>query len=176
MALPQGWFLAGPFAKLFEAGVDTSEFNTELGATNGSAGYLRRKIHSPVEVTVPVFGTLMQSFEPVDYRGKRIRLTSYVKYEVEEKSWCCMWMRIDGANQLLKSDTMHDRKMQGKSSWKQVEIVLECPPESSRLSFGIALIGSGSVWVDDFGFEIVDATVQETGENNELQRPVNLSF
>jgi hypothetical protein len=39
--------------------------------------------------------------------------------------------------------------------------------------FGLSLIGSGKMWLDDLNFEVVDKTVSLTGL---LDRPRNLDF
>ena len=41
------------------------------------------------------FGTLMQTFKAEKYRGKRLRLTGYVKSE-GVADWAGLWVRVDG--------------------------------------------------------------------------------
>src|SRR5436189_2066267 len=41
------------------------------------------------------FGTLTQAFRADQYRGKRLRMTGYVKSDGVE-GWAGLWMRVDG--------------------------------------------------------------------------------
>ena len=42
----------------------------------------------------------MQSFDASKYRGKKIKLSAYLKTK-DVTGWSCMWMRVDGAQRML---------------------------------------------------------------------------
>jgi hypothetical protein len=113
------------------------------------------------------YGAFTQAFRADRFRGKRLRMTAYVKSKDVENS-AGLWMRIetiDGkGNYSLASDYMGGRPIKGTNAWKQYEVVLDVPQEgSTQISFGVLLAGKGQVWVDDFKFEAVDKAVKTTG-------------
>jgi len=129
------------------------------------------------------FDTMVQSFDAAIYKGKRLRLSGWIKVQnVKKMAW--MWMRIDspekGKN--LGFDNMHNRPIKGTLDWRKYEIVLDVPQNSTVIIFGFALEGEGQVWGDDFIFEVVDVNVSIASTDMNLHRselpkqPVNLSF
>ena len=64
----KGWFLAGSDPGSYEIGL---EANSEKG---GNIAYLKSTVNP-----TNGFGTIMQSFEPLDYLGKKIKLTGNIK-------------------------------------------------------------------------------------------------
>jgi hypothetical protein len=107
------------------------------------------------------FATMMQTFKADDYRGKRLRLSGYVKTD-KIGNWSGLWMRIGSETKMVGFDNMQDRKIQGTSDWKKYEIVLDVPKESVNISFGILSAGKGQAWVDDFQFDVVGNDVATT--------------
>ena len=108
------------------------------------------------------FGTLTQWFRADDYRGKRIRMTAYVKTsELEGKAG--LWMRIDGKEKTgLAFDNMMERPVKGTTDWKKYEVVLDVPAEAEEIFFGFLVAGKGRGWVDDIKFEVVNNDVPTT--------------
>lgn len=165
---PRGWFIAGSYPADYEIGLDKTV------AHNGQAsGSLKSRRPRPRG-----FGTLMQMCKADQYRGQRVRMSSYAKAQTVT-NWAGLWMRVDGAaGNMMSFDNMQGRPIQGTSDWNRYEIVLEVPTESVYLAFGILLTGKGQVWIDDIQFETVGSDVPLTGQ---LQReyppqPVNLGF
>ena len=167
MATPKGWMLAGASPGDYEAGVDRK-------VTHGgkASGFLRAK-------EMPKgFGTLMQMFKPDAYRGKRVRLSAWVKAQ-QVSNWAGVWMRVDGDDKTpLAFDNMQNRPIKGTSGWTKYEIVLDVADKATAIAFGILLDGAGAVWIDDIRFEVVDRSVPTTGYGGSTQRaaPENLGF
>lgn len=64
------------------------------------------------------FGTLTQWFRADEYRGKRLRMTAYVRTSGVER-WAGLWMRIDGKEKTgLAFDNMMRRPVKGTTDWK----------------------------------------------------------
>jgi hypothetical protein len=169
--LPAGWIKAGSKPAEYEMAVDTT------GCRSGRAcAFIKGKGAEP-----DGFGTLMQTFAAGDYRGMRLRLSGYVKAEGIQ-DWAGLWMRVDGPargrDQVLAFDNMQDRPIKGSSDWTRYEIVLDVPPESVDIAFGILLSGAGQAWLDDLSFEVVDEDVGVTGAAPQVvaPRPRNLDF
>lgn len=107
------------------------------------------------------FGTLTQGFRADEYRGKRLRLSAFVKAEGVEKAG--LWMRIDGKEKTaLTFDNMDNRPVKGTSDWKKVSVVLDVPEDAEEIYFGFLLAGGGQAWVDDMAFEAVGKDVAST--------------
>jgi hypothetical protein len=151
---PPGWIAAGDHPTDYDMGVD----KTVLHDAKPSA-----YIKSIVDETKG-FGTLMQTISAEQYRGKRLRVSGYVKSE-DVNRWTGLWMRVDGSQrgQVLAFDNMQSRAITATTDWKRYEVVLDVAPEAQRIAFGVLLVGKGRVFVNGLGLEPVDGTVQTTG-------------
>ena len=54
-------------------------------------------------------------------------------------------------------------------------LTLDVPEVSSKIAFGGLLVGSGTIWLDDFKIEEVDTSVRTTGSSSSSE-PRNLGF
>lgn len=167
----KGWFLAGSNPEWYEIGV---EKNTER---DGKVGYLKS---NQSKIKEKGFGTIMQQFTPKDYLGKKVKLSGYIKASDVDK-WAGMWMRVDGDNpnkRSLSFDNMQDRPIKGTVDWKKYEIILDVPEESVLIAYGVLLDGPGSVWLDNFEFEVIEESANTTGSGRtfQLESPTNTNF
>jgi hypothetical protein len=165
--VPRGWYLAGSKPTEFEVGVDTSQ--TYQGHTSA---YLKSK-----QASVDGFGTLMQSINAEQYKGKKVRLSGLVKSE-EVGGWAGLWMRVDQGKDAVAFDNMQDRPIKDTTGWQRYEVVLDVPKDATGLSFGILLSGAGEVWLSNTKFDVVGADVPVTspGDRKVPDKPVNLEF
>ncbi|WP_248724440.1 hypothetical protein [Seonamhaeicola sp. ML3] len=163
----KGWFLAGSSPESYEIGVvHDSERNSKIA-------FLKSK-----DSKIKGFGTIMQSFEPKKFLGKKVKLTAYIKSK-DIKDWAGMWMRIDGPNKKsLGFDNMQNRPIKGTTSWTKYEIVLKVPKEAVNLAYGVLTSKTGEIYIDSFKFEIVDESVKNTGHQGsvKLTEPTNTDF
>jgi hypothetical protein len=166
----KSWFMAGSNPQEYEIGIGANM------AYNGkNSGYIKAKSAEPGG-----FGTMMQMFEATNYLNKRMSFSAYVKSESIE-SWAGLWMRIDGPDQQgpLGFDNMQNRPIKGTTDWQKYEIVLDVPPESVALAFGILLQGKGQAWLSAVQFEEIgiDVPTTNSAESGELpDKPGNLDF
>lgn len=164
----KGWFLAGGNPESYKIGI------VKDAERNGSVGYLKSI------KAVKGFGTIMQSFKPTEYLGKRVRLSGYIKSK-DVTDWAGMWFRIDGQDKAspLAFDNMQKRPIKGTTGWKKYEIVLDAPENSEAFAFGVLQSGPGEIWLDDLKFEVVDKSVPLTNlleKGAADEKPRNLSF
>jgi hypothetical protein len=116
------------------------------------------------------FITAMQSCVPDKCLGKRIRMTGYVRTE-NVAEWAGLWVRvgIKGGDEALAFDDMRhgkkDRSIKGTTERTKYEVVLDVPPNSANVVYGVMLTGTGQIWFDSFILEIVDDSVPTTGSN-----------
>jgi hypothetical protein len=117
------------------------------------------------------FGTLTQAIRADKYRGKRLRMSAYVK-TADVDGWSGLWMRVDGAKKTaLAFDNMMDRSIKGTTDWAKYEVVLDIPEEAEGIYFGFLVAGKGQGWVDDIHLEVVGDDVKATALPVEPQDP-----
>lgn len=150
----EDWILAGSDSHDYEIMTDST-----IVYSGKNSGY----IHS-VSEKISGFGTLMQSFRPDEYRGKRVRMSAYVRTR-DVSGWAGLWMRVDGPSSSYSFDNMSDRPIQGSTDWTLYEIILDVPEDSVSIAFGILIEGTGHVWVDGVEFEIVTEDVPTTDKS-----------
>lgn len=162
--LPSGWYRGGS---------KPTSYKMHTDSIAGQDGKKVLTIKS-VDKEIDGFGTLMQSFLPDKYLGKRIRMTGYMKSKNVD-DWAGFWLRVDQAEskQSLSFDNMEDRSVKGTTDWKKYEIVLDVPKNASNIAFGALLSSTGQIWFEKFNFEIVDKSVTPTGR---IKNEPNLDF
>ncbi len=150
--IPAGWYKAGVNSQDYLVGVDNTQ--SETGKTSA---YVKSRVPKPQG-----FCTLMQEINADEFRGRRVRLTAYVRSQFVS-GWAGLWMRVeDRSDRPLSFDNMEGRPVIGTSDWIPYSIVLEVPLNADKISFGISLHGKGQVWADDFKFETVGSDVPTT--------------
>lgn len=119
----------------------------------------------------------MQSLRAEHYIGKKVRLSGLVKSQ-EVVSWAGLWVRVDKGKDMVVFDNMQDRPIKGTTDWQRYEVVLDVPPDSTGISFGILLDGAGKVCLSGAKFDVVGADDQSTGGGDRKipDNPVNLDF
>lgn len=169
--MPPGWVKAGSHPNEYDMGLDTGVRRAD-GKASAFVKAIATELHG--------FGTLMQMSGPGEYRGKRVRLSGYVKSTGVQSGWAGLWFRIDGAarGEMLGFDNMQSRPIKGTTNWTRYEIVLDVPNNAAALAFGLLLAGNGQVWMDDLRFEVVTSEVPLTAglPPNLSAGPQNLNF
>lgn len=136
------------------------------------------------------WASLSQAVAADAYRGKRVRLTGWLR--TADVGSAGIWMRVDGERKMLGFDNMADRDVTGTTEWKQYSVVLDVPAEAVNIVFGTLIQEMGQVWADDFALAIVDPSVKPTGiigeggetddpsyagrKRSDRKMPVNLGF
>jgi len=165
-AAPNGWLVAGDKPTAYESGIATT-----VTYNGHPSGYLKAKMPS-----IEGFGTLMQDFRADHYLGKRVRFSAFVKTEGAQ-DWAGLWMRVDKETKPLAFDNMQGRPIKGTTDWVKYDVVLDVPQEATGIFFGVLLSGSGTVWLSQAKFEIVEPNVRTTGTGlMQKQEPMNLDF
>jgi hypothetical protein len=104
----------------------------------------------------------VQRIRADDYRGRRLRLSGYIKTNGSEARGN-LWMRVDGQDTVnLAFDNMAGRQIQGTNDWTKCEIVLDVPQTAATITLGAILAGKGQMWVDDLMLETVTSEVNST--------------
>ena len=145
---------AGSPAEDYAVGVDH-----RVAHTGHASGFVRSARSRPAGD-----GALMQVLDAGEHRGRRVRLTAWVRTR-KVREWAGVWMRIDGPErgQVLAFDDMSSRPIMGTSDWAPYEVVLDVAPGAATIAIGLLLEGPGRAWIDDVALEDVDAGVPVTG-------------
>ncbi len=165
--LPDGWFKAGSNPNGYEMTLDTEVFNTGNASAMISSKDKRTK----------GFGTIMQKCSAEEYRGKRIRLSGYVKTK-DVKKWSGLWGRIDddNRNRVLSFDNMSNRAIKGTTDWTKYEIDLNVPSSATSLNFGALVRGNGTLWFDGLTIEVLSDMDDRGTGRKEYPQAQNLDF
>jgi hypothetical protein len=149
---PEGWHAAGSQREAYKIGIDIVRVHG--GKQSGF-------IQSIAAVEDGKFGTLMQNIKADQYRGKTVKLSTFVKTsQAERGAW--VWLRIDDAKSSLL-DNMQDRLVKGTTDWHRYELVLPVSITAVGIAFGVGLSGSGQAWIDDVTLETVSTETPRTG-------------
>lgn len=151
---PNGWSKSGSDPANYEIFVDTNIRRS---------GKASASIKAKPTFEKKQFTTIAQAIKADNFRGKRIRLSGYIKTE-NVAIYAGMWMRVDSAEmeKMLEFDNMGNRPIKGTTDWKRYEVVLDVSAEAQQISFGVNLEESGQVWIDDLKLEIVGQDTAKT--------------
>jgi len=150
--LPNGWFKAGSNPSDYKMGIDK-----DISFDGNKSAFIESD-----SADSKGFGTMMQSASVEDYRGKRVRLTVYIKTQ-DVSNWTGGWFRIDGNQKKpLAFDNMKNRPINKTRDWSKYTMVLDVANEATSMAYGVLLAGNGKVWFDNLSFEIVDKSTPVT--------------
>ncbi len=150
---PPGWSLQGGARAHYVAVVDTQEKHG-----GRSSARLEPRVKDPNG-----YGTLMQQFRVDHLRGKRMRMTAFVKgKDIDGRG--DLWLRVQAADSPGDGPGLGGGscKLSGTFDWKPCTIVFDIPERGDGLDIGIGLDPHGTLWIDDVTFEEVDRTVPVT--------------
>jgi hypothetical protein len=148
--LPAGWVKSGDHPDNYEMVIDTSVKHG--GKASAHIKFTGEKAEG--------FGTLGQGFRADEYRGKRLRMSAWMKTESVDAAH--LWLRLDAERATVGFDNMDNRAVKGTSQWQRYDLTLDVPAETVNVAFGVFVVGRGEAWVDDFRFEVVGAEVATT--------------
>jgi hypothetical protein len=100
------------------------------------------------------------------YRGKRVRLSGWVKPDQAEEGGA-LWVRVDFKNGDYVLDGMlelsaRDRSLKLVNGWTKCELVADVPDDALGVSFGVRMKGKGEFRADDLALDIVPKSVPTT--------------
>ena len=149
---PKGWEFR-PDRYYYSVGTDDKTMHNGL-----KSALMQSTIEDSAE-----FCTLMQKVSVNEFKGKRIRMTGYIKSEGTNDT-TSMWVRIDDFERMAMTefDNMWNRPLVGNNEWTKCEIILDVPDTDCLFFFGFILKGKGKAWVDNVSFEVVDPSVSKT--------------
>src|SRR4051812_42610519 len=154
--VPSGW-------QAFTDRTNDYAVRSDVARREGGQGFAGVTIKSNVESPRGT-GMLAQSIRADAYRGKRVRLSGYLKTIGVNEGTAVLFMRIDGDGVVQSSDYMQNRPLMLTTDWARQEIVLDVPRNAIGFTYGFLLGGSGQAWLDDVQLEVVSNDVPTTGQ------------
>jgi hypothetical protein len=166
--VPSGWQAVTDGSGEYTVGADVAR-------RDGGQGYAGATIKANTETPIGS-AMLAQSIRADAYRGKRIRLSGYLKTIGVNEGTAVLFMRVDGDGVVQTSDYMQNRPVMLTTDWARQEIVLDVPRNAVGITYGFMLGGSGQTWLDDVAIDVVGDDVATTGHNGGLFPASNNSF
>jgi len=87
-------------------------------------------------------------------KGKKLRYRGWIKTAGVTRGFAGLWWRADGESGVLAFDNMQSREIKGDTDWKEYDVVLDIPAQTSNINFGMILPGDGQAWFDDLKVEL----------------------
>ncbi len=158
------WTLSGSHPDDYKTGIDN-----QISYHGHKSAFIESAVNNPRP-----FCTLMQWFNLKDLKGKRIKMTGFIKSQ-GLRDTSLMWIRVDNFDTKVTSDfdNMWERPIVGTKDWTKCEIVFDIPNSKCTVNYGFVLHGEGKIWVDDLSFEIVSNSVWLTTFNLNQPLPPN---
>src|SRR4051812_31246611 len=137
--------------------------SADVARRDGGQGYAGAMIKANVE-SPRGSAMLAQSVRADRFRGKRVRLTGYLKTIGVNEGTAVLFMRVDGEGIVQSSDFMQNRPLMLTTDWAKQEIALDIPRTAVGFTYGFMLGGSGQAWLDDVQIDVVGSDVAVTGQ------------
>lgn len=155
-----GWSGTRPGA--YRIGLDRT-----IAHQGSSSGHITAR-----SLTPEGFATLTQMLRADSVRGKRVRLSGFVKtHDVTGSAG--LWLRVDGNGGMLAFDNMAARPVRGTRDWTRVSVVLDVPADADGLALGFLMQSGGEAWIDDMSLEVVGSDVPSTNMVPPSANPAN---
>ncbi|MGA3226796.1 MAG: S41 family peptidase [Acidobacteriaceae bacterium] len=85
---------------------------------------------------------------PVDFHGGVVELRGYLRLQ-DVSEIVGLWLRQNADGQPLALENMTSQQLKGTHDWAQYRIELPINPAAQRITFGVFLAGTGTLWADD---------------------------
>jgi hypothetical protein len=146
-----GWQLTAPITDHFEASRDSNVTFRGKPSARLQSDVMRADLAS-----------LIQTIDADQYKGKRIRFSTYAKTKSVE-GWTGAWIRIDSRHSQFRSyEDTHHVDLRGDRDWTALTLVLDVPEDARSIDLGLSQEGSGTSWFGPVSVETVDDTVRTT--------------
>ena len=100
---------------------------------------------------------------PVDLvRGKRLKVSGYIRTEDVTTGYAAFWLRADGPSGSLSLDNMSAFAPRGTTEWTRYEFERVIDPAVVNVFLGFFLAGRGTARFDDLRLEIDGVPLAQT--------------
>jgi len=106
--------------------------------------------------------SVMQAIDATSYRGKKIRVTGWVRTDGRNDVKAGLWVRVDRPAGMGFFDNMMNRAI-GATEWTEAVIEGTVDGDARVLNFGCLVNGSGTAWFDGIRIEVVGSSPTPSG-------------
>jgi hypothetical protein len=102
-------------------------------------------------------GTLAQGVVGNAFAGRKIQFSAYIKTRNVRKL-AGLWIRaedVTGRVIAFKNVSSPGSRLRGTTDWTQVHIAINIPSAAVAIFYGIQLLGTGAVWIDNVRFDVL---------------------
>jgi erythromycin esterase len=142
--MPPGWHF--PVNPVF------SGYLAQLSGEGAQQGRHCLKVWFPGQPTEGAWATLLQSLDAKPYRGKKVRLTGWIKSSPGTKAM--LWLKVKREFHVGLCDDMKNRPVTA-TSWTMAQIEGRVDDDALRLNFGCMLLGVGPAYFDAIKIEVI---------------------
>lgn len=145
--MPYGWkFDKDARENLLVGGIDTVEFNSGLKSF---------AIINTQSDKKEISGSIYQSIDASEYRGKKVRLRVAIKTDFSnEFSKAFLWLK-DYYNKVEYRNFSVSKEPIVSQIWDYFELETIIASDANRINIGIMLVGAGQVNIDDITFTVI---------------------
>jgi hypothetical protein len=147
------WYPCGPGAQ-----ASSREYEYWADASSRVSGAYAARISSLVAAPSPAGAGFCQMFRADEYRGKRVALSGHLR-TVNAVPGGHLVIRADARDgRIVAQARMRESMVSGNLDWYRHTLVIDVPESAYLIMVGAVLLNTGSLWIDDVGLEIVDAS------------------
>jgi hypothetical protein len=139
-------------------------FGSDAQAKRHPDGEAPRFIAStqPIEGALSLPAWMGRATPAMRWRGKRLELSVYLRAEDVTRDALLHMQIWSGSERVSAASNDASGWITGTQGWTRAAIVLDVPPDATRIEWGVRLSGPGRVWMDEFAMEAVPSTVPTT--------------
>lgn len=156
--IPPGWAKTGANPPDYVVTVDRGIFHSGL-----ASGQLRNRIQTTST------GTMTQRVKADAYRGKRVRLSAWLRTQNVQS--VLFFVRVDGPGMTIDFDNTDNAPLPPTSDWVRRDLVVDVGATAIGVTFGIVMEGTGAAWIDDVALEVVPPATPRTDAPPAPERP-----
>jgi len=150
----QGWRMSGGASKEYAVRLDPAALR------NGRPTLSLLPIADPGDR----YGTWLRVVDAKPYLGRRVRIWGYTRTAGAPKK-AELWARVQAADSPVDGVGLGGEflLLPPESDWAKREIVLDVPESAASIHFGIGVLGTGRIWLDEPTIELVGDDVPLSG-------------
>jgi erythromycin esterase-like protein len=146
----QPWYWSTSSAG-YEYAVDATDFQS------GNQSFRIRNVNAPPNG----LGVASQRFPIELVRGKRVRVSGWIKTANITSGYAAIWWRVDGPSGSITLDNMAGTGPSGTTGWTNYQFERDISPDGVAIVFGVFLAGNGTAWFDGLKIEVDGVKLQQ---------------
>ena len=148
---PRDWRRCSPMSGGAIAGYRIASDSTNVWRGSASVQIASREARPN-----PAGAALCQWVSAAAFKGRRVAFSAQMQ-TVRATPGAHLIFRADSADsQVVAFSTMSRHWIPGTTAWAHHSIVIDVPEKAALIMIGVALVNTGSVWVDDVALDVVD--------------------